>query len=231
MPPGRLNRSLPAPAARPGAIRRARVRCGRARRRPTASARAAAGTAAVPRSSPRCSAAGPATRRRRPGVRPSGTAGSARDGAPAGAAHEPRASRADCARPVCDRDLDLLAAATAGELLVFLSQLAPSPEQRALDHRARHPGPAADLLVGETLELAHHEQLVVVLGQAAERAAQILEALLAARARRAESRRSRGAPAGHRSARRRRRAIPHGFAGCDGTRRCRRSWRSRRSTA
>ena len=94
-------------------------------------------------------------------------------------------------------DLDLLAAPAAGQLVVLLAELAAGPEQGALDHLARHAEPVADLVVGEALELAHDEQLVVALGQAAEGAAQVVERCLlstAAGGRRARSRAARARP-------------------------------------
>jgi len=48
-------------------------------------------------------------------------------------------------------------------------------EEGGLDRRPAHAQALADLAVAEALELAHHEDLVVGLGQAAEGAAQVVE--------------------------------------------------------
>ena len=75
--------------------------------------------------------------------------------------------------------LDLLAAASAGKLLILLAQLAAGTEEAALDHRLRHPEALADLVVGAALELAHHQQLVMAVRQSTESAAEVIELLLA----------------------------------------------------
>jgi hypothetical protein len=80
--------------------------------------------------------------------------------------------------------LHLLAAPTAGKLVVLRSELAAGTEQRALHHLPRHAHADADLVVGETRELAHDQQLVMTLGQAAKGAAEILQLLLALQDRR-----------------------------------------------
>src|SRR5258707_15895634 len=77
-----------------------------------------------------------------------------------------------------DQRLDTGAAATARELFVLLAQPASRAEQRALDHRAGHAEPLTDLAVREPLELAKHEHAVVVLGEPAERPAEVVEPLL-----------------------------------------------------
>ena len=77
-----------------------------------------------------------------------------------------------------DDRLHALAAPAADELVVLLGQAPAGAEQRALDGRAAEAHPLADLAVGEPLELAQHEDLVMGLGEAAERAAEVVELLL-----------------------------------------------------
>ncbi len=77
-----------------------------------------------------------------------------------------------------DDRLDAQAALAGGELVVLLGQPPAGAEERALDGRAAHAHPLADLAVGEALELAQDEDLVVGVRQAAERAAQVVELLL-----------------------------------------------------
>ena len=77
-----------------------------------------------------------------------------------------------------DQALDPHAARAADEVVVLLGQAPARAEQRALDGRAAHAHPVADLAVGEAFELAQDEDLVVRVGQAAERAAQVVELLL-----------------------------------------------------
>ena len=78
-----------------------------------------------------------------------------------------------------DQRLHVLATPPADELVVLLAEPAPGAEQGALDDRARHAESVADLAVGEPLELAHDDDSVVALGEAAEGAAKIVEDLLA----------------------------------------------------
>ena len=77
-----------------------------------------------------------------------------------------------------DQALDPLAAGAADEVVVLLGQPPPRAEQRALDRWAAHAQALADLAVGQPLELAHHEDLVMRVGQPDERAAQVVELLL-----------------------------------------------------
>ena len=77
-----------------------------------------------------------------------------------------------------DDRLDAHAARAGDEVVVLLGQAPARAEERALDGRAAHAHPVADLAVGEALELAQDEDLVVRVGQAAERAAQVVELLL-----------------------------------------------------
>ena len=134
--------------------------------------------------------------------------------------------------PALDGGLDLLAALATGELLVLLAELSTRPEQAALDHLAGHVQARADLVVGQALELTHHQQLVMARGQAAEGAAQVIQPLLALDGgRRRGHGRERGVLADPPRTRRRTPAAPRA-RGCRGeTRRCTRSWRSRRATA
>ena len=81
---------------------------------------------------------------------------------------------------VRDGGLHAHAALAGGELVVLLAQPLAGAEQRALDGGAAHAHPLADVLVAAALELAHHEDLVVALRQAAERAPQVVEVLLGA---------------------------------------------------
>ena len=89
-------------------------------------------------------------------------------------------SRAPSAVSPADGDdrLDALAALAGDELLVLLAQALAGAEERALDAGAADAEALADLAVGEALELAHHEDLVVGVRQAAEGAAQVVELLL-----------------------------------------------------
>ena len=77
-----------------------------------------------------------------------------------------------------DHALDSIAAAPGNELLVFLAQLAPGPEQGALDDRLGHPQALADLGVGAALELAHDDDPVMAVGEPLERAAEVVQTLL-----------------------------------------------------
>src|SRR6185312_12085411 len=74
-----------------------------------------------------------------------------------------------------DQALDAEAALAARELRVLLGEAAARTEQGRLDRRAAHAQAPADLAVGEALELAHHEDVVMGLGQPAEGAAQVVE--------------------------------------------------------
>jgi hypothetical protein len=60
-----------------------------------------------------------------------------------------------------DRGPHLRTPASARQLLVLLSQLPPGAEQAALHHLTGHVKPLADLVVGESVELAEHEQLMM----------------------------------------------------------------------
>ena len=175
---------------------RGRVRPGRDpwRRggRPPA-ATAATGSAAAPRSCRRSRARGTGNRRRRRGGPRDGTAGSGRDGGPADGARADPSVSSDFGSPVAISDLDVLAAPAADELVVLLAEPAAGAEQGALDDRPRHPQPFADLAVGEPLELAHHDDPVVALGQAVEGAAEVVEAPACSRPRRRASGRRRAA--------------------------------------
>ena len=86
--------------------------------------------------------------------------------------------------PGFDRALHLLTAPAAGQLLVLLGQLAASAEQAALDHLPGHAEPVPDLVIADALQLAHHQQLMVGIGEPAEGAAQVVETLLALHRRR-----------------------------------------------
>ena len=77
-----------------------------------------------------------------------------------------------------DQALDPAATGAADEVVVLLGQAPPRSEQRALHRRAAHAQALADLAVGQPLELAHHEDLVVGVGEPDERAAQVVEVLL-----------------------------------------------------
>ena len=79
---------------------------------------------------------------------------------------------------VGDDALDAQAARAGRELVVLLAEPLARAEQRALHGGAAHAHALADVLVAAALELAHDEDLVVRLGQAAERAAQQVEVLL-----------------------------------------------------
>ena len=85
-----------------------------------------------------------------------------------------RAPRVPAAARGDDR-LDAAAALAADELGVLLGEPAARAEERGLDRRPAHAEPLADLAVAEALELAHDEDLVVGLGEAAEGAAQVVE--------------------------------------------------------
>src|SRR5437763_6036936 len=74
-----------------------------------------------------------------------------------------------------DQRLDARASPPGGQLLVLLAQPATGTEQSALNHRASHSEPLADLAVGEALELAQNQHAVMVLGQSPERSAQVVE--------------------------------------------------------
>ena len=141
--------------------------------------------------------------------------------------------RAHRAQPsAVDRRLDLLAALAAGQLLVLLAELATRAEQAALDHLAGHVEALADLVVGHALELAHHQQLVMGRREAAEGAAEVIEPLLALdRGRRGRDATTPTTSGGRPRTRRRPPAAPRARGCRGGTRRCTRSWRSRRSTA
>ena len=78
-----------------------------------------------------------------------------------------------------DDALHAQAALAADELLVLLAEALAGAEERALDRGAGHVEALADLAIGEPLELAHHEDVVVHRRQAAERAAQAVERELA----------------------------------------------------
>jgi hypothetical protein len=78
-----------------------------------------------------------------------------------------------------DQRPDLLAAPPADELVVLLAQLPAGPEQRALHDRAGHAELLPDLGVGQALELAHHDDLVVILGEPVEGTLKVLDGLLA----------------------------------------------------
>ena len=77
-----------------------------------------------------------------------------------------------------DDPLDAQAAGAGRELVVLLAQPLARAEQRALDRRAAHAHALADVLVAQALELAHHEDLVMGVGQPAEGAAEQVELLL-----------------------------------------------------
>jgi len=90
------------------------------------------------------------------------------------------AEHADRLRPAgVDHGMDLLAALAARDLFVLLAEAPTRPEERALDDRSAHPHPAPDLGVRQPLQLAKHEDLVVVVRQPAECAAQIVQLLAA----------------------------------------------------
>src|SRR3712207_3191604 len=61
---------------------------------------------------------------------------------------------------------------------VLLLEPPACPEEGALDRRAGHAHLRRDLAVGEALELAQHEDAVMVLRELGEGAAQVVEALL-----------------------------------------------------
>ena len=128
--------------------------------------------------------------------------------------------------------LDADAARAADELLVLLGQAPARAEQRRLDRRARHPQPRADLAIGQALELAHDEDLVMGLrsGRRTRRGGCRARAS-GRRRRRASGRCSRAARGRSGPGPRRRRRRPPRSAARAGTGRCTRSWRSRRSRA
>ena len=74
-----------------------------------------------------------------------------------------------------DDALHAAAALAADELVVLLGEAPAGAEQRRLDRRAAHAQALADLAVAQALELAHDEDLVVGLGEPAERALQVLQ--------------------------------------------------------
>src|SRR5262249_10318065 len=78
-------------------------------------------------------------------------------------------------RRVRDDRLCAAAAPAPRQLGVLLGEAAARPEERGLDRRAAHAEALADLAVAEALELAHDEDLVVRLGEAAEGAAEVVE--------------------------------------------------------
>ena len=90
-----------------------------------------------------------------------------------------RVARAEtAARGGRDDRLDPQAALAGGELVVLLREPAAGAEERALDGGAAHAHPLADLAIGEALELAQDEDLVMGLGEPAERADHVVELLL-----------------------------------------------------
>jgi hypothetical protein len=103
--------------------------------------------------------------------------GGRRAGSPLTAAEaEPgqRQQRRDLGR---DDALDTFAPTPTDELVVLLAQLPTGPEQGALNDPLGHPEGLPDLRVRAALELAHDDEPVVTLGQAAERASEVVEAL------------------------------------------------------
>ena len=215
------------PRAGPGAGRgRDDARATPARLQLAVRARGARAAAGAPRSSrpARASAASaPAPRPRAPRA---GTAGSEPDDGRVGAAAGHRAGAA-AARP--RRAIDgshELATTTAGEFVVLLVELAAGAEQTALHHRPGHPQPRADLLVGAALELAQHEQLLMLRRQSVERTAKIVE-LLATGQHGIEWRRVDDPAAAAAARARRPRASPPGCGAGGGARRCWRCGRSR----
>ena len=165
-------------------------------------------------------------RRRRPG---GGTAGSGRRGGRGGAVAraERRAARR---RAMIDWTRSQRSPETS-------SSYSSVRRWRARKSVHSTPGAAeaqalADLAVGEALELAHDEDLVVGVRQAAERAAEVVELLLGVdRGVRASAHRRRGGRGRRGRGPRRRRTRPPRRGASAGTGRCRRSSRSRRSTA
>ena len=111
-------------------------------------------------------------RRRAPG---GGTAGSARGGGRGGACRARRGGRSAAVTMIAWMRWQRCA---GDEVVVLLGQPPAGAEERGLDGRAAHAHALADLAVGQALELAQHEDLVVGLRQAAERAAQVVELLL-----------------------------------------------------
>src|SRR4051794_1385381 len=81
-------------------------------------------------------------------------------------------------RPLGEDRTDALAALAADELGVLLLEAPARAEERALDLRAGHPEALPEFVVGEALELAHDQDLVVGLAEAAKRALQVVERLL-----------------------------------------------------
>ena len=67
---------------------------------------------------------------------------------------------------------------TRRDLAVLVAQSLPGPEQHAFHGGARDAHAGGDLVVGEPLQLAHHEYLGLGRWEAAERLAQVLEVLL-----------------------------------------------------
>ena len=95
------------------------------------------------------------------------------------ASHAPAVAGAEpAAVGGADDRLDARAPSARRELLVLLGESLAGPEERRLDRRPAHRHALADLAVREALELAHDEDLVVGVGQAAQRAAQVVELLL-----------------------------------------------------
>src|SRR5579884_196146 len=71
----------------------------------------------------------------------------------------------------------VLATPAAREIVELLRQPSTGAEQGALDDHLRHPELIADLAVGEALELAQDDDLVVAVREAAESPAQVVELL------------------------------------------------------
>jgi hypothetical protein len=77
-----------------------------------------------------------------------------------------------------DDPLHAQAAGAGGEVVVLLAEPLAGAEEGALDGWPAEAHDLADVLVAAPLELAQDEDLVVRVGQAAERAAQVVELLL-----------------------------------------------------
>src|SRR5207247_2327170 len=74
-----------------------------------------------------------------------------------------------------DEPLRAIASLARDDLVVLCAEATTRTEQRAFHRRPAQAEPLADLPVGETLEFAHDEDLVVGLGEPAERSSQVLE--------------------------------------------------------
>jgi hypothetical protein len=77
-----------------------------------------------------------------------------------------------------DDRLHAYAALAGRELVVFLPQALARAEQGALDRRAAHAQALADVVVAQALELAHDQDLVMVVGDLSESSEEMVDVLL-----------------------------------------------------